>query len=340
MSRPLRWYNQGTYFFFHGFTNRASYNGFITQSQIKLHSNDIPPEFLRHNFDTDLSIHYNYTIIVSKRLRQSLSRPYNKKCNDYSDSSGQPLAVTSHTQCVRNCIKEYSVKHFNCTPLFIDGVSHESDFNFSQPIDNRIFCSVLKEYNRIYYSNNWEKVYKFGNSEIHILEKWKYNSKTMKENCVKLCPKDCLTIDYSTSIMKSENLFGNQYWFDIKRNYRPVERTVVWDTRQPMFAYIQQPVITFTDYLVCCGGLIGLWFGASAQDLLLMMIDNNLIMVLRNIMKNLIVLIFYILKQTKIKFFHYLSIILSIIKNYIINPIKNKIIKLIILIFTKIHFIV
>ena len=281
----------------------------ITQSNIKLHSNDIPSDFLRHNFDNDLLFGFNYTILVSKTLRQSLSRPYNKKCDDYSDSSGQPLAVTSHTQCVRHCIKEYSVKHFNCIPLFIDGVSHESDFNFSQPLDNRIFCPVLKEYDRIFPNNK--------NKYDELLIELINNSKRVKEICVQLCPKDCLTIDYSTSIMKSENLFGNQYWFDIERNLRPVERTVVWDTRQPMFAYIQQPVITFTDYLVRCGGLIGLWFGTSAQAILLMIIDNNFIVKYRNIIVSLFHIDFFNnLIYFKTKLLYYLSILFTIVNNF------------------------
>ena len=309
MRQPPRMYNRGNLFFYSGIHKKGSQDGFIVQSQIKFHSNEIPSEYLIYNFDTDLSVHYNYTIIVSKTLRQSLSRPYNKKCNDYSDSTGQSLSVTSHKQCVRHCIKEYYLKHFNCTPLFIDGVSHESDF--SQSFKNRIFCSVLKKYDRIYYSNDWKTV-------KQILEKWKYNSKTVKENCVQLCPKDCLTIDYSTSISKSENLFANNYWFNLKKNLRPVERTVVWDTRQPMFAYIQQPVITFTEYLVCCGGLIGLWFGASAQDLLLMLINNRFILSLKCMMKNFIVLLLHIIKQCKTKLLNYLSIIVNKIKNFII----------------------
>ena len=287
-------------------------NYHIEQAYIKIHSTEIPSDFMRHNYDTHLLIDSNYTISVSKTLRQSLSRPYNKKCNDYNDSSGQPLAVTSHTQCVRNCIKEYSVKHFNCIPLFIDGVSHELDFNFNQSVDNRIFCSVLKKYNKIYSNNETE----FN----QLLTKWIKDKRKVKENCVQLCPKDCLTIDYSTSIWRLENLLGNQYWFDIKPSLRPFKRTVVWDTSQPMFAYIQQPVITFTDYLVRCGGLIGLWFGASAQDLLLMMNDNNFIMGLSNILKKIDTIVFItcinILIFLKTKLHHYLSKIITMINRF------------------------
>ena len=35
-----------------------------------------------------------------------------------------------------------------------------------------------------------------------------------------------------------------------------------------MFAYTEQPVTTFSDYLVNRGGLLGLWFGISAKDLI------------------------------------------------------------------------
>ena len=35
-----------------------------------------------------------------------------------------------------------------------------------------------------------------------------------------------------------------------------------------MFVYIEEPVLTFTQFVVNCGGLMGLWFGKSVKDLI------------------------------------------------------------------------
>ena len=40
-----------------------------------------------------------------------------------------------------------------------------------------------------------------------------------------------------------------------------------------MFVYSEEPVMSFSDYLVNCGGLKGLWFGTSAKDLITFIID-------------------------------------------------------------------
>ena len=53
------------------------------------------------------------------------------------------------------------------------------------------------------------------------------------------------------------------------KNWRKFkEENIIWDTTQPTFSYLEKPVLTFTGYLVYCGGLVGLWFGTSAQDVL------------------------------------------------------------------------
>ena len=38
---------------------------------------------------------------------------------------------------------------------------------------------------------------------------------------------------------------------------------LIWDSNEVMIAYIDEPVMTFTDYLVFCGGPMGLWFVVS-----------------------------------------------------------------------------
>ena len=61
----------------------------------------------------------------------------------------------------------------------------------------------------------------------------------------------------------------------INRHNGAYERVIVWDSHQLMFAYIDEPVITFTQYLVFCGGLMGLWFGQSLKDMFSLLIDKH-----------------------------------------------------------------
>ena len=97
------------------------------------------------------------------------------------------------------------------------------------------------------------------------------------EKCLKICLKDCFQVKYSSNLKARETYFDNQVWLDeAKTNFhgRPYERVIVWDSSQPMFAYIDEPVMTFTQYLVFCGGLMGLWFGQSLKDMFSLLIDK------------------------------------------------------------------
>ena len=51
------------------------------------------------------------------------------------------------------------------------------------------------------------------------------------------------------------------------------KRSVFWDLSELMFTYTDEPVLTFTQYLICCGGLMGLWFGQSLKDFFLSIMD-------------------------------------------------------------------
>ena len=53
-----------------------------------------------------------------------------------------------------------------------------------------------------------------------------------------------------------------------------MEKILVWDTTQPMFVYKEVPVLSFIEYMVYLGGLVGLWFGTSAKDLVIILFDE------------------------------------------------------------------
>ena len=185
----------------------------------------------------------NYSISVRAIQRKFLDYPYGE-CYSY-ESDGQPFNARSQTQCYRKCVREYCEKHYKCIPLFIDYYIHENDFKGRN--ENK-FCSL---------------------KENLLFEKW-LKQTNYEEKCRSLCPKNCIQTQYfwKTKRKKFSLFDGNEYWFKQGDDeYR--ENNIVWDTSQPMFAYIEEPVMTFTDYLVDCGGLLGIWFGTSAKDLLI-----------------------------------------------------------------------
>ena len=210
-----------------------------------------------NRFDVEFEVGFNYTIFLSKTSKQYLSRPYGK-CSNYDKNWRQPFGAHNYIQCYRKCIQFKHKTRFDCIPLIIDNFITELDFD---SVDNKV-CS-------------FETFFERQNS-----------SEEFQEFCVNKCPKDCFKIEYYSEIKKSTKYQDNQHWFDHPiaelppnsgvyredfnepdRFYeRPVERRIVWDTSKPMFAYIDEPVLTFTAYLVYCGGLMCLWFGKSIED--------------------------------------------------------------------------
>ena len=63
---------------------------------------------------------------------------------------------------------------------------------------------------------------------------------------------------------------------------------IVWDSRHPMLAYIEESVLSFTDYLVNCGGLLGLFIGTNAHQLITIVIESNFFSKLKSFLQILI----------------------------------------------------
>ena len=102
--------------------------------------------------------------------------------------------------------------------------------------------------------------------------------------CHKLCPKEC-KVQYFQTIKESENPFISKDYHG-RTLQRVYERRIVWDSSEPMFAYTDEPDLTFTEYLVHCGGVMGLWFGQSAKDLISNLIDISFWRLLWSSIKN------------------------------------------------------
>ena len=133
-----------------------------------------------------------------------------------------------------------------------------------------------------------------------------------KEICSEKCPKECFRVEYSSNIKKRNTYLSNQDWINsgLKRpmteqfitHNKAYERVIVWDSSEPMFAYIDEPVMTFTQYLVNCGGLMGLWFGQSLKDGFSLLINKTfwrsfyykILIIYRFVFKNIIKILEFI----------------------------------------------
>ena len=170
--------------------------------------------------------------------RQYLGSPYGK-CFNYRDSDSK-----SRQLCYRKCFRDNYVKTFQCIPLFIDFYVSELD-------------SIT-------------------NITLLCLETHKEYELKLREKCMKLCPKECLKEEYSYRITESNLRTGIDHWFRQNAFQRLYLKSIEWDSSEPMFAYTEEPVTTFSDYLVNCGGLMGLWFGTSAKDIITIIIESEL----------------------------------------------------------------
>ena len=244
------------------------------QILINFHHDSLPNnELIDKNFVEYLFLK-NYSIIVKKSSHQYMSRPYGN-CHDYRVPQDTTYHAMSYIQCYRKCLAHQYIDKFNCIPYLIDNFITEYDL-----INNETKrCSTNRE--DVMYRRLGENVF--------------------VEKCTKICPKECFRVEYFSEVKRREIFFDNQKWVNKEMFDRAYERMIVWDSSQPMFAYIDEPVMTFTQYLVFCGGLMGLWFGQSFKDLFSLLID----------------------KSFWYKYYHQILIIFRLIYKLIINILKN-----------------
>ena len=186
----------------------------------------------------------NVTYLVKKTVRQYLSEPYGQ-CNRYESRE-----QTSRTQCYRQCVQNQYNNRFNCVPVFIDYYNHDLDYNY---LRNR-FCEELLQ-----------------NRELPMMT-------SISVKCRSQCHKECNEIRYSSEVKEYDSYVENinlQTIGRFMRNNVSYPFHVQFHTGEPMFRYTEEPVLTFTSYLVNCGGLMGLWFGASAHGMIVLILESN-----------------------------------------------------------------
>ena len=211
---------------------------------ILLHSQPIPH---LKEMSIDYKISYNCSLLVTKTKRLHLEPPYSQ-CSHYRSDTKRPFNALSHMQCYRHCLRSFAQNNnqLNCTPFLIDDMITELDF-FTE---KNIYCKTEKRvlFNKLVFKED-------------VLKK-----------CYNKCPNDCLTVDYSYVAQRRDSEMN----YLLETSNRS-EVSIVWDSRQPMLSYIEESVLSFTDYLVNCGGLLGLWFGTNANDLFIKLIELKII---------------------------------------------------------------
>ena len=199
-------------------------------------------------------------ILIMKTMHQYLKAPYGN-CSDYQD---RLFNSTNQWQCYRQCIKTFAEKKFDCKPVFIENTLHELDSDYYLDCNS----SVQKKFDEYYKTGDLSSI------------------------CSQICPKNCLNIDYALKVIRN-----TQVYRDYSYNY--LEQTLYWDTTQPMFIYKEVPVLSFIEYMVYLGGLVGLWFGTSAKDVVIILFDKTFW--LNNTLKLFVILI-VLFKNLKIVF--------------------------------------
>ncbi len=85
--------------------------------------------------------------------------------------------------------------------------------------------------------------------------------------CTYLCPINCINDAYIIS-----NKYQNQ---KSSSDSNELNISLFWDSSKPLILNKETPVMTFTDYFCYIGGLFGMWFGISANQLFVKFIEKH-----------------------------------------------------------------
>ncbi len=175
-----------------------------------------------------------------------------KQSCSYYDSDDRPFDAISQSICLRKCYQKYCQNKFRCNPLIIKS----------------IISSLDEENNEL----------KFCSRELNDLCDKDINTENIMSHCMKYCPKDCIDLKVKQSnCLEFDNELYRSYDGEIIRDIRNdlIEVNVIWDKKYPLISYIETPVMSFTEYLCYCGGLIGLWFGTNAYQIISYVMDSR-----------------------------------------------------------------
>jgi hypothetical protein len=177
---------------------------------------------------------------IAKKSFVFLGTPYKSSCS-YYDSSHTVFNSSSHKHCIRQCLRNYCEIKMNC-----------SCFIFKR---NEVINEIISQFD----STTYDICLK---SKQYMLSFYDNYSKL----CTHLCPIDCINDEFIITNQQKKKLFR------IDSNIK--EFSLKWDDTKPFIVYRETPVMTFTGYFCYIGGLFGMWFGISANQLFEKLIEN------------------------------------------------------------------
>ncbi len=180
---------------------------------------------------------------ISKKSFVFLETPYKSSCS-YYDSSQTVFNSSSYKHCIRQCLRNYCEIKMNCscfTNIYKD--NEKWVYDVISRSDDTSYDICLKDENyMLSFYDNYSKL------------------------CTHLCPIDCKDEEFMiTNKFKSKNV-GND-----SKIYNLIFK---WDDSKPFIVYRETPVMTFADYFCYTGGMFGIWFGISANQLFEKLIEN------------------------------------------------------------------
>jgi hypothetical protein len=229
---------------------------------------------------------------ITKKSYVYLEIPYKSSCS-YYNSSQTVFNSYSQKHCIRQCLRNYCEIKMNCSCFIIE--KNKRIIEIISQSDNTSYDICLKDekYMSSFY-DNYSKL------------------------CTHLCPIDCKDDKFIITNKYKKN--------KLRIDSKIIEFSLKWDDSKPFIVYRETPVITFTEYFCYIGGLFGMWFGISANQLFEKLIKNHYIYYRNLIHFN--VILFYtsleIIIFIKAKFHSIISYFYSKFRNQIIQTINHQ----------------
>ena len=197
------------------------------------------------------NIKVNITIMITKTKHARLGYPFSN-CLDKNGMGIQNLETPrSFVHCYKRCLLIEAYAKFNCFMPFLDFIIHQLDQDYFTNFNVSNICKYQQYH------------------EFEIIRK----TTNINQRCRTKCPKQCVNLIYNQHNVDSDTLADTNHWFNKSHNKRQCSKRLLWDTSQPGYAYIEEAKMTFTDYLVNLGGLLGLWCGLNAHIIIINIIQ-------------------------------------------------------------------
>ncbi len=186
---------------------------------------------------------WNKVYFLIKKSFEFLGTPYKSSCS-YYDSNDTIFNSFSNEHCVQRCIRYHCHIKLNCScPTALYNSNNIFNLNeFDHRFNENVNCNS---------SNLSISLRKYSNF------------------CTELCPNDCIIDDY----IYTEKCNNEKLYSDLNRS----EITIHWDDSKPLILNKETPVMTFNEYFCYIGGLFGMWFGISANQLIDKLKENYVI---------------------------------------------------------------